>query len=183
MTDSLVLAGDFASPSRQDWDAEVLKVLNRKRPPGTEIPLEKAMARLRTTTVDGLVIEPLYTAGDAAPAADGLTPVRSAHAPTGGVWDVRALHEDPDVAATNAAVLDDLTRGATSLWLVTGAGAVPADSLADALAGVQADLAAVAVSSADDQAAAAWAWPLPRARPPTSPDLPPGPSASPTCPV
>ena len=157
MTDSLVLAGDFASPSRQDWDAEVLKVLNRKRPPGTEIPLEKAMARLRTTTVDGLVIEPLYTAGDAAPAADGLTPVRSAHAPTGGVWDVRALHEDPDVAATNAAVLDDLTRGATSLWLVTGAGAVPADSLADALAGVQADLAAVAVSSADDQAAAAEA--------------------------
>ena len=81
MTDSLVLAGDFASPSRQDWDAEVLKVLNRKRPPGTEIPLEKAMARLRTTTVDGLVIEPLYTAGDAAPAADGLTPVRSAHLP------------------------------------------------------------------------------------------------------
>ena len=154
MTDSLVLAGDFASPDRQDWEAEVLKVLNRRRPPGTEIPIDKAMGRLRTTTVDGLVIEPLYTASDA-DMADPLT--RGALAATGESWDVRALHEDPDVAATNAAVLDDLTKGATSVWLAVGAAGVPVGRVADALAGVRADLAPVAVSSVDDPEAAAEA--------------------------
>lgn len=155
MTDSLVLAGDFASPSRQDWEAEVLKVLNRKRPPGTEIPIDKAMARLRTTTVDGLVIEPLYTAADSPALAAGAT--RSASAAEGAAWDVRALHEDPDVAATNAAILDDLAKGATSLWLLAGCGALPVDRLNHALAGVRADLAPVAISSTDDPGAAAEA--------------------------
>lgn len=155
MTDSLVLAGDFDTPSRQDWEAEVLKVLNRKRPPGTEINLDKAMARLTTTTVDGLVIEPLYTDDGSAAMAGAAT--RSTHAAIGASWDVRALHEDPDVAATNAAVLEDLAKGATSLWLLTGEGAIPCARLADALAGVRADLAPVAVSSTDDPEAAAEA--------------------------
>ena len=62
MTESpLTLAGDFASPSRQDWEAEVLRVLNRRRPEGKELSIEQAMKRLTTTTVDGLVIDPLYT--------------------------------------------------------------------------------------------------------------------------
>ncbi len=155
MTDSLVLAGDFATPSQQDWEAEVLKVLNRRRPPGTEISIDKAMGRLRTTTVDGLVIEPLYTAADSPALASGAT--RSAHEPTAAAWDVRALHEDPDVAATNAAILDDLTRGATSLWLLAGDGAIPTDRLSDALAGVRGELAPVSISSTDDPEAAAEA--------------------------
>ncbi len=155
MTDSLVLAGDFDAPGRQDWEAEVLKVLNRKRPPGTEIPIDKAMARLRTATVDGLVIEPLYTADDAPASAGGRT--RASHAPSGTAWDIRALHEDGDVATTNAAILDDLAKGATSLWLVTGEGAIATNRLPDALAGVRADLAPVAVTSTDDPEAAAEA--------------------------
>ena len=53
--------GDFASPSRQDWEAEVLRVLNRRRPEGKELSIEQAMKRLTTTTVDGLTIDPLYT--------------------------------------------------------------------------------------------------------------------------
>ncbi len=157
MADPLVLAGDFKAPSREDWEVEVLKVLNRRRPPGSEIPIEKAMARLTTTTVDGLVIHPLYTADDwsAEPGAD----TRTAERPSGDAvaWDIRALHEDPDVSATNKAVLDDLAKGATSIWLSVGDGAVPADRVADALAGVRADLAAVAVSSTTDPGAAAEA--------------------------
>ena len=35
MTDTpLMLAGDFATPTRQEWEAEVLKILNRRRPEG-----------------------------------------------------------------------------------------------------------------------------------------------------
>ena len=43
MTDTTtVLAGDFATPTREQWDNEVLKVLNRRRPPGTELTIDKA---------------------------------------------------------------------------------------------------------------------------------------------
>ncbi|MBI5028483.1 MAG: hypothetical protein HZB48_06720, partial [Actinobacteria bacterium] len=53
MTDTpLQLAGDFAAPSRDDWEVEVLKVLNRRRPEGKELTIDQAMSRLRTSTVD-----------------------------------------------------------------------------------------------------------------------------------
>ncbi|HEY3408059.1 MAG TPA: hypothetical protein VGK17_08855, partial [Propionicimonas sp.] len=62
MTDTpLMLAGDFATPTREQWEAEVLKVLNRRRPEGKELTIDQALSRLRTSTVDGLTIEPLYT--------------------------------------------------------------------------------------------------------------------------
>src|SRR5450759_2401808 len=116
-----VLAGDFATPTREQWDNEVLKVLNRRRPPGTELTIDKAMARLRTTTVDGLVIEPLYAETDApALGVPGSGPyTRGTTVRHGEVlaWDVRQLHEDPSVATTNAAVLEDLRVGGTSVWL------------------------------------------------------------------
>ena len=58
MTDSpLTLAGDFTAPSRQDWETEVLKVLNRRRPEGKELTIEQAMKRLTTTTVDEVGID------------------------------------------------------------------------------------------------------------------------------
>ncbi|HET7723489.1 MAG TPA: methylmalonyl-CoA mutase family protein [Propionibacteriaceae bacterium] len=154
-----VLAGDFATPTREQWDTEVLKVLNRRRPPGTELTIDKAMARLRTTTVDGLTIEPLYTATEApalgvpgsAPFTRGTT-VRNGAALA---WDVRQLHEDPSATATNAAVLEDLRVGGTSVWLRLGEGGIAPADLPEALAGVITGLAPVAVSSTSDQAAAA----------------------------
>jgi methylmalonyl-CoA mutase len=160
MTDTTtVLAGDFETPTREQWDNEVLKVLNRRRPPGTELTIDKAMARLRTTTVDGLVIEPLYTDTDApALGVPGASPYTRGTTVKHGealAWDVRQLHEDPSVPATNAAVLEDLRVGGTSLWLRLGEGGIAAGDLAAALAGVIADLAPVAVSSTSDQAAAA----------------------------
>jgi methylmalonyl-CoA mutase len=160
MTDTTtVLAGDFATPTREQWDNEVLKVLNRRRPPGTELTIDKAMARLRTTTVDGLVIEPLYTESDGpALGVPGSSPyTRGTTVKHGEVlaWDVRQLHEDPSVSATNAAVLEDLRVGGTSIWLRIGEGGIAAGDVSAALAGVISNLAPVAVSSTSDQAAAA----------------------------
>lgn len=116
----LTLAGDFAAPSRQDWEAEVLKVLNRRRPEGKELSIEQAMKRLTTTTVDDLVIDPLYTHADHDLGHPGVTPfTRGTSLRTGTIhaWDITQLHEDPDVGYSNNAVLTDLTRGAVSLWL------------------------------------------------------------------
>ncbi len=159
MTDQATqLAGDFAVPSIEQWEKEVLKVLNRGRPAGKELTIDQAMARLSSTTVDGLAIEPLYHLdGDPAPLGyPGIMPfTRGTTVRAGAGWDIRALHEDPDVAATNAAVLDDLNRGATSVWLRVGSDALAASDLAAALAGVQPELAAVSVSAVEDQAAAA----------------------------
>ena len=36
------LAADFDTPSQADWEKEVLKVLNRKRPEGKELSVEQA---------------------------------------------------------------------------------------------------------------------------------------------
>ncbi|PIE99776.1 MAG: methylmalonyl-CoA mutase small subunit, partial [Propionibacterium sp.] len=55
------LAGDFTPPTKEQWEKEVLRVLNRRRPEGKELTLEQAYRRLNTTTVDGLHIKPLYT--------------------------------------------------------------------------------------------------------------------------
>nr|NLI50874.1 methylmalonyl-CoA mutase small subunit [Propionibacterium sp.] len=159
MTDqALQLAGDFAAPTIEQWEKEVLKVLNRKRPEGKELTIDQALARLRSTTVDGLTIEPLYTLeGDPAPLGyPGIMPfTRGTAVRSGSGWDVRALHEDPDVAVSNAAVLDDLQRGATSLWLRVGSDAIAAADVAAVLAGVKPEMCAVAVSAVEDQQVAA----------------------------
>lgn len=156
----LLLADGFATPTQGDWEAEVLKILNRRRPEGKELNLDQAMERLRTTTVDGLTIEPLYTGPGSAVGEPGIAPfTRGTAIRTGALtgWDVCALHEDPEVAFSNAEVLADLERGATSLWLRTGVDAISPANLAAVLDGVDTDLAAVSVSSNDDQQAAAQA--------------------------
>ncbi len=161
MTDTpLLLAGDFATPTREQWEAEVLKVLNRGRPEGKEIPLDKAMARLRTTTVDGLAIEPLYVRDERPLGHAGVMPfTRGTMVKTSPMvtWDVRQLHEDPDVAFTRREILADLERGASSVWLRVGSDAIAVEDLAAVLDGVHPDLAPISLTSAEDQAAAAEA--------------------------
>lgn len=161
MTDTpLLLAGDFATPSREQWEAEVLKVLNRGRPEGRELTIEQAMKRLRTTTVDGLTIEPLYTRTDQPLGHPGVMPfTRGTMVKTSPMvtWDVRQLHEDPDTAFTRREILADLERGASSVWLRIGSDAIAAEDLATVLDGVQPDLAPISVTSTEDQVAAAEA--------------------------
>lgn len=156
----LLLAGDFDAGTAANWDAEVLKVFNRRRPAGKELTIDQAMARLHTTTVDGLEIDPLYT-GSAAPLGHpGVMPfTRGTTVKTGDAtaWDVQQLHEDPDVAFSHAEVLADLERGATSVWLRLGADAIAPEDLPAVLSGVDPTMAGVSVSSQDDPRAAAAA--------------------------
>ncbi len=97
------LVAEFEPPAREAWLALVEKVLK-----GADFD-----KRLVSRTADGLAVQPLYTRADAVEGAR-LTP-RTAYAPAG--WDVRQHHAEPDPKAANAAILEDLTSGATSLLL------------------------------------------------------------------
>src|SRR5262245_18869223 len=81
--------------------------------------------KLVTHTYEGIYIQPVYTRRDRPAEGDpdgfpGLPPFVRGARPLGAVqtgWDLRQEHAHPDPAATNAAVLDDLQGGVTSLLL------------------------------------------------------------------
>ncbi|MDR1264659.1 MAG: methylmalonyl-CoA mutase family protein [Propionibacteriaceae bacterium] len=161
MTDeTMVLAGDFPAPTRQDWEREVLKVLNRRRPPGSEIGLDQALKRLTSVYPDGLTIAPLYTRPDdqpvGYPAQDPFTRGAEFEAGHSG-WDVVQLHEDPDPARCHRAVMDDLLAGATGIWLRVDPDAIAPGDVAAVLQGVIPQAASITVSSQAWQEAAAEA--------------------------
>src|SRR5688500_10145067 len=88
----LVLAGEFPAPDHDQWAAAVANALDRKG----ELTADEALARLRTTTYDGITIEPLYTAADAPPpdaaGFPGVAPYVRARTVAGtreDGWDVR----------------------------------------------------------------------------------------------
>lgn len=160
--DLLTLADGFPQATIQQWHAEVVTALNRRRPPERQLDLEAALGSLRTTTSDGLQIEPLYVAAETPadlgyPGVMPFTRGTTAHTEGHSPWDVRQLHEDPDVARTRRHVLTDLERGVTSIWVRTGPDALSPQDLPEALADMLLDLAPVAVSSRHDQVAAASA--------------------------
>lgn len=80
---------------------------------------------LVSTTLDGIRIEPLYTAEDVAVESDesgfpGLAPLTRGgqiEPRVDGAWDIRACIAHPDMAVANAQVLTELRNGATSLEL------------------------------------------------------------------
>jgi len=157
------LAADFATPSLADWEKEVLKVLNRKRPEGKELNIEQAYKRLTSHTVDGLVIKPLYTIDDGvkelgfpgvAPFTRGTT-VRAGEMDEG--WFIAQLVDDPDVAEARKAIDTDLERGTSAVWVRVDPDAVPADQLGEVLRDVLFDLAPTHVSSNTDELTAARA--------------------------
>jgi methylmalonyl-CoA mutase len=158
--EDLGLAAGFPAVTRDEWRDLVAGVLRKAGREDLPEPVEEA---LRRPVAPGVSVAPLYTAEDAAdlPTAvgvPGLPPfVRGSRAgaygaaggPDGDVpggWDVRQRHAHPDVAVTREAIAADLENGVTSLWLVVGDGAVPADRLGDVLADVYLDLAPVSVS-------------------------------------
>ncbi|SHF99638.1 heterodimeric methylmalonyl-CoA mutase small subunit [Jatrophihabitans endophyticus] len=160
---ALALAADFPTPTRDDWRALVAAVL-AKSGAGADVDPEAA---LTSTTYDGIAIKPLYTADDL-PAGDaaglpGRPPfVRGATTAdaTAAGWDVRTRHAgsaQPDADRTNAAVLNDLETGATSVWLVLGAQGIAVDDLPAVLADVYLDLAPVVLDAGADTVAAASA--------------------------
>lgn len=157
----LPLADGFETLSRGQWQDLVAKVVNRGRPDDKKVSGQTAEQRLRFTTVEGVTIDPMYMAPEE-PQPTGYPGVMpftrgSGHRPLSVPWGVRVFHDDPDVDVTREAVLTDMERGATSVWLEVGDHAIPADKLGVVLQDVLLDLAPVCVSSATDQAAAAEA--------------------------
>ncbi|MEO8692834.1 MAG: methylmalonyl-CoA mutase subunit beta [Acidimicrobiales bacterium] len=141
--ENLTLAGEFATPTRERWLELVDGVLK-----GASFE-----QKLVTQTYDGVAIQPLYTADT--PVTDGLPGVApfvrgSRAAGQLGGWDVRQYHADPDPVATNTAILADLERGVTSIWLRVGGNGVPVEDLDRALDGVYVDLAPVVLEIAGD---------------------------------
>jgi methylmalonyl-CoA mutase len=156
---TMSLAGDFPAQTHEAWQALVAGVVNKSKAEDAKLSPADAEASLRSTLPGGLEIDPLYLRPEQPPAlgVPGAMPftrgrgVRPADVP----WDVRQFHDDPDVAATRAAVLDDLEHGVTSVWLQVGADGLAAGDLAEALADVQLALAPVVVSSVSDEVEAA----------------------------
>jgi methylmalonyl-CoA mutase len=153
------LAEGFEPRTHEDWQRLVADVLNKRRRDEDRLDGPAAEAALRTALEGGLTTDPLYLREDRALGGPGSAPFtrgRVQRDPT-APWDVRQLHEDPDVAATRSAVLDDLEHGVTSVWLHVGDDGLDAGDLAEALADVRLDLAPVVVSSWTDQPGAARA--------------------------
>ncbi|MGO4682919.1 methylmalonyl-CoA mutase family protein [Hyphomicrobium sp. 2TAF46] len=129
-TTDLHLAEDFPAASTEQWRGLVDKALK-----GADF--EK---RLVTRTADGIKINPLYTRGDAlqsavntvpgfAPFTRGTKPVRD-----GLGWDIRTFHSETDPKALNAAIMEDLVGGVTSVALQVGGNGLPIAKEAFALA-------------------------------------------------
>ena len=98
----IALIPEFEPARREAWLALVEKVLAGS---GFE-------QRLVSRAADGLRIEPLYTRSDA---VAGVAAGRTAYFPGG--WDIRQRYAEPDPKAANAAILDDLAGGVSSLLL------------------------------------------------------------------
>lgn len=135
------LAAEFEPASREAWLALVAKVLK-----GADFD-----KRLVSHPVQGLTVQPLYTRADAVPgtAAAG----RNGWYPGG--WDVRQRHLESDPAAANAAILEDLEGGATSVLLQIQAPgqaglSYGATALAAALRGVPVKGVAVALDAREN---------------------------------
>jgi methylmalonyl-CoA mutase len=135
----LTLAADFAAPTREQWLAAVGKAIK-----GADYD-----STLVSTTLDGIRIEPLYTADDAPGGPDaggfpGFDPLlRGALAAPrpAGRWDVRTSLAHPDPVRANEQALADLANGATSVELLVRQD----DDLPALLAGIVLDAAPVAI--------------------------------------
>lgn len=143
------LAHDFPTPSRDEWLALVSKVLK-----GADFD-----RRLVSRTADGLRIEPLYRRENA-PATSASLPGeaplvrgRSTAGARAG-WDIRQGYAEPDPAAANAAILEDLAGGVTSIALTVEAPGQTGTSyeqaaLSRALRGVMLDVCPVALKAGE----------------------------------
>lgn len=135
----------FPAAGREQWRELARAVLVKA---GAE-PDVDPFAALTRTDLDGIAVPPLLLSDDATE--------RPAVTRAPGAWDVRVRHDDPDPARANAAVLDDLEGGASSLWLRVGPGAIAVRDLPRVLDGVLLDLVGVVLDAEPDHTAGAVA--------------------------
>ena len=155
MTELAMMEG-FSAPERAEWLALVEKTLK-----GADFE-----RRLVARTADDLRILPVYTRADA-PA--GVVDQRPGSAPymrgttavtMGPAWDIRQIYAEPEPAAANAAILDDLANGVSSLKLVIAGPrrsglAGDTASLGAALKGVMLDVCPISLEAGENVATAA----------------------------
>lgn len=133
------------NPMREKWVQLAAKALKRDFGPGDDA--ERIVSRLRSTTYDGIVVEPLYSADTAAapharPSAEHLDG-----------WDIRQI---VDASIPTFSAVDELERGATSVLLrLTGLDTIDLAAIAAALDGVYLDLTSVTLDAGDRWAGAA----------------------------
>ncbi|WP_308909992.1 methylmalonyl-CoA mutase family protein [Pseudokordiimonas caeni] len=142
-TDTFMLGDAFKKVDRAAWRAMVDGVLKGK-------PYDKVML---AETLEGLTLQPLYAADNAS--------VEPQPAGRNGAWGIDTPHWNPDAAATNAAIIEDLERGATGIVLKLAAGGTPGiaiEHLGEALKGVYLDLAPVTLLPGEDFALASEAF-------------------------
>jgi methylmalonyl-CoA mutase len=155
MTELSMMEG-FSAPERAQWLALVEKALK-----GADFE-----RRLVSRTADGLRIEPLYIRGNrpdgVAEQVPGAAPFQrgTSGATVSPPWDIRQIHAEPDPLKANAAILEDLEGGATSLKLQIAApgwaGLAPdAATLGTALKGVMLDVCPVSLDAGEETATAA----------------------------
>lgn len=133
------LSRAFPPPSVDAWRALAEKTLRGDN-----------FTKLVSSTADGLAVQPLYSADDAAePLKARPGPAEDAARP----WDLRTVVDHPDPARANAQVLKDLDQGAASVLLRLdptgrdGVAAIDQDRLERALAGVLLDVAPIALDA------------------------------------
>jgi methylmalonyl-CoA mutase len=152
----LVLGGEFATPTTEQWQQLVAKIVAKSGVEGD--PIEA----LTSHTADGIAIAPLYTAAapiapTGLPGAFPFTRGRTAGGLRAG-WEVRALFADPDPKSVSETALVDLDGGVSSLWLQLGPGATAPADLGAALDGVLLDMAGICLDAGPLAAQAAGAY-------------------------
>lgn len=160
MTD---LSADFPAGTIASWRSSALEALRKRGRADQDMTAEQVQELLTTVSHDGVRTLPLYTPADALPlpGRPGYFPfVRGGRRPWAAVrgWDVRQRHADPDVAATRAAIRDDVDNGVTSLWVVAGEAGVPPAALPGILAGLDPGRTAVVLDAGEQALAAAETW-------------------------
>jgi len=149
MTELALMEG-FSAPERAQWLALVEKALK-----GADFE-----RRLVARTADGLRIAPLYGRAEAPSGLSDQQPgaapyVRGASAATiSPAWDIRQICAETDAGAANAAILEDLEGGATSLkLLIAGAGRIglapDAGTLSAVLKGVMLDVCPISLEAGE----------------------------------
>ena len=154
------LAADFPQIAPDAWADLAAAVVNKSRPDDAKVDGDGAREALTSHLPGGLAVDPIYWHGERTslglPGAMPFTRGRGPRDPD-LPWDVRQLHDDPDAAQSRRAVLGDLERGVSSVWLHVGDDGIAAGDVDEVLTDVMADLAPVVVSSLTDQPGAAAA--------------------------
>ncbi|HEY4332912.1 MAG TPA: methylmalonyl-CoA mutase family protein, partial [Ilumatobacteraceae bacterium] len=157
------LAAEFPTPTRRQWLLGVAGALKLDPAIVDGDDPESALAKLRSTTLDHIEIEPLYSADDETSDAIGLPGFapfirgRRAAGARDTNWDVRQLI---DASWPTVDAVGELERGATSLWLdLRHTEVIDVDVLDHVLKGVLLDLAPVVLDAGErwEQAAEAFA--------------------------